>query len=566
MSKIDKQMMNDFKTFSKKWSDEGKQISEDESKQLIRRAATLNGTYTSSCSGSSENKGTKDLKYLMRKYEDRFSPAGKAAINTFTSAGMVRNPPMGPSGMPGMNPAMGPSGMPGMNPAMGMGNPAVVVGGPSMPTGVRINPNATMMSGSPMPGNPIVSTGSMHPNSGRTRAPTGPRPQPTRVATSTGARPDIGTLRPSVGANPSGGIGANVAMNPSGGAMGANMALNPSVGTPVNNGANEANATMAINTPTPTPNAANTIAAANVGGPTGITTPYGKRILDFRSSNPTWECHWFPLKENRPGGDPTNNLYAKGGALQKLDMVTGKNSQGYEYAHHRKGIGEGAQFNWWGHCNHAAQVACIFQEPRHSVTVTGRDGRPVTFDTNDIQGLLVKASGCLIQKVDFRGQRFNSSTRDDPNEPYPDMFISVMQEWAQKGMPFVLDIDREGQVWNFPYDQVLIDESNQPPQGFNGNLPNDGSVKYYHIHMEGTGYPSKIRNYAAYIQRDASGAVTNKGWIKTPNTNNNPDFMWQPYGMPNIMDRSNWQLRGNEISNPEVDMQVIYDIYMQSLA
>lgn len=541
--KIDKQMMNDFKTFSQRSSDQGKQISEQEAMTLIRRAKTLNGTYTSSCFGSSENKGTNDLKSLMKKGGDIFSPESKAAINTFVTTGNLpryQTAPMG-TGTPVVSiPNDIGSGGSGMPRGGSVGPVPVNVGTPNMPnsgrTGGRVAGGTTMpVSG----GGTGTSMGGANGSGGATR---------TGGAGNSGA-PRGGRPRADSGPGTGGAVTGRAGSRPGtgGGAVSPSLPTEPRPTTP--------------NTPS-TPSTP----PANVGGPTGITTPHGTRIVDFKSQKPTWNCHWFPMQESRPGGDATNNLYAKGGALYKLDLLTGKNSQQYEYAHHRKSIAEGRQYSWWGHCNDASQAACVLQEPKRSVTMTARDGSKVTFDTNDIQGLLVKASSSLMSKVDFKGQRFNTPNRDDPNEPYPDMFIDVMTTWANEGLPFVLDIDREGQVWNFAYDQLQIDESNKAPQGFDSSsLGSNGTTKFYHIHMEGTGYPDKVRNYEAYVQRDANGKVLKSGWIKTPNSNNNPDFMWRPHPIANLNDKASWQLQGKP-SNPEIDMQMIYDIYMQSIA
>ncbi len=292
------------------------------------------------------------------------------------------------------------------------------------------------------------------------------------------------------------------------------------------------------------------------GGNVGTVGPHGTMILDFTATKPTWSCHWFPMQETRPGGDATNNLYAVNGPLDKLDAVTGGSARQYEYTHNRKAVDAGKEYGWWGHCNNASESACILQEPKHSVVMTARDGSQVKFTRNDIQGLLVKCSSSLVTKVDFKGERFNVASRDNPNDPLPAYFMQVMKEWASDGLPFVLDIDRGEQVWNFPYDSVKMYESDEGPAG--SDAPS-GS-KFYHIEMQGSGYPEKARVYECWVAPDGSS-----GWIKTPNTHNNPDFMWRPHPVGDITDKSVWQLRGRP-SNPEIDMQMVYEIYMKSLS
>lgn len=323
----------------------------------------------------------------------------------------------------------------------------------------------------------------------------------------------------------------------------------PSVGGSAGGGANAGPSGPTMPTPT-TP-------TTPVGGDdVGTVGPNGKVILDFRASKSTWGCHWFPMQETRAGGDPTNNLYAVGGPLDKLDKVTGGNARQYEWNNNRKAVDAGREYSWWGHCNNASEAACILPEPKHSVVMTGRDGSQVKFSKNDIQGLLVKCTPGLITRVDFKGERFNTPSRDNPNDPAPAMFIQVMKDWSDEGIPFVLDIDRSEQVWNFPYDQVKISESDNAPQGV--SVPS--GAKYYHIEMSGTGFPEKARIYECWVAADGSSE-----WVKTPNTHNNPDFMWRPHAIGDIMDKTTWQLRGRP-SNPEVDPQMVYEIYMKSLA
>ena len=297
----------------------------------------------------------------------------------------------------------------------------------------------------------------------------------------------------------------------------------------------------------------------------GVVGVFGKEILNFQAAKSTWACHWWPLKEQKRGGDPINNLYATGGPLDKLDMITGGSARDYEYQKNRKEFGAGRQYDWWGHCNNASEAACVLQAPKHNVVMKAQNGADVTFSKSDIQGLLVKVTPSLVNNVDFRGERYNNGSKDNPNDPKPELFLQTLQEWAKDGLPFVLDIDPKEQVWNFPYDKAKVFESDKAPQGFSGGLASDGSVKYYHIEMSGTGFDNKARVYECYIQRNSSGGVVSSAWIKTPNSHNNPDFMWRPHPVGDLMNKASWQLRGKP-SNPNVDPQVIYDIYIKSLA
>lgn len=293
--------------------------------------------------------------------------------------------------------------------------------------------------------------------------------------------------------------------------------------------------------------------------------PYGRIILDFTAKKKTWRCHWFPMQETRPGGDPINNLYAKNGALDKLDRVTGARARDYEFKRYRKGIDEGDAYGWWGHCDSSAEASCLLEEPRFDVVVNGKDGKPVKFSTIDIQGLIVKMMPNLIDRVDFRGNRFDDERWDDPNDPNPAVFISVLKSWARDGQPFVMDIDRKQKVWNFPYDRVRIYESLKAPDGFDKkNLPEDGLVKFYHIEMSGTGFYETKRLYQCFIQFALDGSVLRSEWIKTQKSHQNPDFLWRPHPVGDLMNRATWT--SNKLkSNPRMDPGVVYDIYMKSI-
>jgi len=290
-----------------------------------------------------------------------------------------------------------------------------------------------------------------------------------------------------------------------------------------------------------------------------VDSVYGKQILNFMAKKKTEPFHWFPMEETKPGGDTVNNLYTIGGPLDKLDRINEGKARLYEYNNLRQPFGSGRR--WWGHCNNASEAGCLLKAPRHGVEMVAKDGSTIKLTKNDIEGLIVKVVPCLVAKTDFKGERNNG--RGASEEPAPATFINIMKDWAKDGLPFVMDIDPESQVWNFPYDQVKIYESNKAPEGSNVDIP--GKTKFYHIEMEGTGYKNKARVYECYVKYGNNDKVIHSGWIKTPNSNNNPDFMWRPHPKGDLMDKSLWVLN-SRATNPEVDPQLVYDIYMKSLA
>lgn len=542
MGKIDNQMLQIHQRCTQNATDHGTKISERDALLLIQRAEEINTSSGSSFKHESR-RGNKYLLNLVDQNKSDFSPESQKLIRNYIRTGQVprhdshSTPNTGfvPGSRPGasagsstgggMSAGMGGGMTNGAGTGMGMGGTHGTHGGSHAHGGTH---------GSTHGGSHGGAHGSTHGGShthGGTHGGSG--------AGMGGSRPGSGTAGGAPAVPPRGNPGVPSDRPP--------MGTNPTTPNRPNPG------TTAPGTTTP------------VTGETGEVNSFGKVILDFTANKSTWGCHWFPMQETTPGGDPVNNLYAINGPLHKLDMVSGGNAREFEYANNRKGIEEGDEFSWWGHCNNASEAACILQAPKHGVTMTAKDGSQIKFTKGDIQGLLVKVSSSLIDKVDFKGERFNEPSRDNENDPLPAMFIEVMQEWAKDGLPFVLDIDRREQVWNFPYDRVKISESDKMPEGAGVSV--SGNVKYYHIDMSGTGFDEKRRVYECWVQRDSNGAVLDSGWIKTPNTHNNPDFMWRPHPIGNgdLNDKSLWHHRGNP-TNPQVDPQLVYEIYMKSLA
>lgn len=619
MAKIDNEMQNLHLRFTQKNSDHGNKISENEALLLIKRADTLNNSGSSSCFKRS-HAGNKQLLKLLIKHRADFSEESTGLINRYLASGQIprlapvrNNISLQPEGIKRNNTAIQPEGIKRNNIALqpeGIRRPSVQSerrasssGGhptnvpPSIPfrTSTRITPSviANPNNENRLPRQPSITTMPINPNLGG-NAPnnlTGVNvslPHSSRRENNSNHR--ISTSIPNVNNTPNNvtimGGGTAIPLpsminpmpsagnvNPSGNNLPPlpdrpaniplpsvpNLPVPPSgnavtggVAAPINNGS--AHDPSIVIAPSPVPSS----------GDIGRITPFGKITIDWQATKRTSSWHWFPIQERtRAGGDRLNNLYAEGGCLQKLDLVDGGKSREYELAHHRKPYGGSDEFAWWGHCNNACEAACILQPPKHDVEMIGKNGEKILFTTHDIKGLLLKVTPTLIKRVDFKGERYNTS-RDDPNDPHPPLFLKTLEEWTKDGLPFAMDIDPLAQVWNFPYDQVRVMESDTSPSNYKPtNLVEGGTVKFYHIEMAGTGFQDKKRTYECYIQRDSSGKVLTDGWIKTQNTHNNPDFLWRPHPIPDIMNRANWAARSK--SNPQVDPQVVYDIYAKSL-
>lgn len=290
------------------------------------------------------------------------------------------------------------------------------------------------------------------------------------------------------------------------------------------------------------------------------------KIMDWKAEKPTWHCHWFPMKESRPnGGDTINNLYAPGGVLSKYDEAFGTDSRAYELKNNfRPHDSTSSDADWAGHCNNASEVAALLKEPKYAVTYNG-----VTFSPQEIAGLLVKVSSSLSERVDFEGRRYNNFM-DDKGDPSPHDFLEkVLKAWgsdAANPIPFVLDIDREEQVWNYPYDQGKVFELSQPPAGTNLNdIPRGGSVTFYEAQLKGTTFEDQARQYQFWIQRNDNGDVLKSGWIKGPDANINPDFAWRPHPVGDLSQKESWVTKPRKQSNPYVKAEEVYEIYARSL-
>lgn len=300
--------------------------------------------------------------------------------------------------------------------------------------------------------------------------------------------------------------------------------------------------------------------------PSDTTSPYGKVILEWKCEKSTWHAHWWPMKASQPGGDPINNLYAPGGPLEKYDAAFKRNSKSVELAKNAKPHNSDAKYNWWGHCNNASQIACLLQEPIKDVEYNG-----VLFTAHDIGGLLCKVVPSLSKGEDFRGNRYNGPT-DDPNDPNPVAFLNdVLKAWGGKKegkpVPFILDIDRTEMVWNYPFDQGKVFESEKAPAGIDTRMiPTDGKIKYYRSELKGTGFKQQERNYQFWIKYDGAGKPADSGWIAGEDEKINPDFAWRPHPVGDLNDSRYWVTNESAQNNSEVRAEDVYKLYKASIA
>ena len=294
------------------------------------------------------------------------------------------------------------------------------------------------------------------------------------------------------------------------------------------------------------------------------------KIGSWQCAQKTWHCHWFPMQASVAGGDLINNLYAKGGALNKYDQVFGAKSCEYELANHAKAHdADKKKFGWWGHCNYASEVACLLKQPVKAVVRNG-----VTLTPHDISGLLVKVVPSLGNSAGFNGGRYNGPS-DDPTDPKPSALLTkILQPWgyqAANPTPFVLDIDRKEMVWNYPFDQGTVYESELAPVGFDtSTLPTGGKIKYYRANLKGTDFPDQEQNYQFWLQYDDQGKMMEGGkYFKVGGSMDddsmNPDFAWKSEARGDLMKKQFWVTDTHAQNNPHVLAEDVYSIYMESI-
>jgi len=297
-------------------------------------------------------------------------------------------------------------------------------------------------------------------------------------------------------------------------------------------------------------------------------TPIKEPVLNWKTSKDTWHCHWFPMKETKPeGGDTINNLYAPGGILEKYDEAFGTKSKDYELKHNFRAFdSKKSDADWAGHCNNSSEVACLLDEPKYPVTHKG-----VTFSPKDVAGLLVKVSRSLSGNVDFEGRRYNGGLLSDASDPKPHVFLEkILKGWGsapKDAIPFVLDIDRKEQVWNYPFDQGKVVEVGQAPKDFDINkLPRDGRVAFYQANLKGTTFDEQAQTYQFWVQYSEDGLARESGWIEgAQDSNTNPDFAWRPHPVGDLEKKENWVTNRYSQSNPHVKAEDVYEIYIRSI-
>jgi hypothetical protein len=267
------------------------------------------------------------------------------------------------------------------------------------------------------------------------------------------------------------------------------------------------------------------------------------------------------MKPGQLEGAEVNNLFAAGGPLAKYDQAFGRRALAEELSIHVSDI------EWHGHCNRAAMVTSLLQEPKRDVTYNG-----VTFTPHEIKGLLCEVVTNLCTEEELRGFRFDGNPGDNQFDPSPHSFLKdILEPWTKpdQKQPIILDIDPRVEVWNFPFDSVKVTESEKAPEGFAVNTPIGCKTKYYLCEMKGTGFPDQERNYQFWIQYDKNGAVVSQSYLPMKDMDDariNPDFGWRVHPKGDLRNAANWRTDPNVAdTNHSILAEDVYKLYAASI-
>ena len=276
-------------------------------------------------------------------------------------------------------------------------------------------------------------------------------------------------------------------------------------------------------------------------------------VLYWTSNYKTQKYHWWPLLHKREN-DYINNLYAKGGGIDKYDQLFKTEALEYQKKHHSiLPDSDRSDKNWAGYCDRAAMLSCLYKYPVKPVKAK-YNNTVIEFSPRDIEALMITVSNTTVCKSlsVFYGSRNNSKNKTSKNrsEPLPLELMEILKRFSKEKEPFVIDVDNGNAVWNYPFDKFLI--TIVPIDYSDERIPKTGKSVIYRFQIGSCAFPEKnidIRGLVNY-QEDC----VHQEWL----SDNNPDFLWKKY-------KTNYQWRGKSNINPLIKPEIVYELYKNSI-
>tara|TARA_B100001057_G_scaffold499836_1_gene612068 strand:- start:648 stop:1586 length:939 start_codon:yes stop_codon:yes gene_type:complete len=281
-------------------------------------------------------------------------------------------------------------------------------------------------------------------------------------------------------------------------------------------------------------------------------------ICEWNADYITQKYHWWPLKQSETLNDNHNNLYAKDGGLDKYDKLFRKKSLKYQAKRHFiHRDSDRSDRDWAGFCDKASILSSLYKYPKTFVTVKCED-REIEFSPLDIEMLMITVCDNTTREglMVLYGERNNSDKENNykkKQEPYPLELMEILKRFSKEREPFIMDIDNESAVWNYPYDQFKITEVEKPENNqYLDRIPKTGKNTFLRFQIYSTAYNDKNIDIIGCV--NYYGEFIRQVWL----CDNNPDFLWKAYG-------KNEPWHGKSKMNPHIDANVIYKIYQQSI-
>ncbi len=188
--------------------------------------------------------------------------------------------------------------------------------------------------------------------------------------------------------------------------------------------------------------------------------------LDAITGPPWFDTDWFAADHGASkdgAGDPAQNLWARGGPLEKLDLVaSGRGQPATAQAAERASMyGPQQTDDWAGNCNAASYAGLFFVAPRHDVEVDG-----VVFTKRDIGGLLTviarEQAGLREAVTALHGERTEGT---DAPRIHPRELLAALEDIGERGGGFANVGAGEGIILNRPFTSYAIRDQHTDADG-----------------------------------------------------------------------------------------------------